>query len=333
MTADSAAATTLGRQGRWQRFWFPPSTTVGLSVCRILAALTLVLFFLPDWETQVWVVGRPGFEGVQGLVRLVLLFVSEQTFRSESFLMPVYWAAMIGGWLAVVGLFTRPAVFVAGLASGLMQAHEYSYGRVSHPEAIFCLFLVSLAFAPCNRCFSLDAWIGRRRRPSQWGTEAVRTDAVWPLRLAQLMIALAYLSAAVAKMVVGGVTWINGYTLQTVLLRTHANYRIRDPEHLQLGKWLCEWMMTQYELLVAMSIGTLVVEGLFFVAVFSRRLRPWFLLGGVGLHISIWLVQNAPFHEWMVLYATFLNWDWIRAWFRRGLPEAGLATAAAKPVG
>lgn len=329
MPNDATINGINGRAGYWQRFWFPTSTTFGLSVCRILASLTMVLFFLPSWDKQLWVISRPGFEGTQGLIDLILLFVSEETFRSEAFLRPIYWVALVAGWFAVVGLFTRPALLILAVGSGILQAHEYSYGRVSHPEGIFIVFLFAMAFAPSNRCLSIDSLMRRSNKPSQWGPDAVRTDAVWPLRLVQLLLGLAYLSAAVAKLVVGGLPWMNGYTLQTVMLRTYANYEIRDPNHLEFGKALCAWLMKQYELLVLLSVATIVWEALFIVAVFSKRLRPWFLIGGVGLHTSIWLAQNAPFHEWMVLYATFLNWELIRAWFRKDAPMPAIDAAPA----
>src|SRR5690606_4876052 len=137
-----------------------------------------------------------------------------------------------------------------------------------HPEAIYCIFLMLLAFSPAGRCLSLDAWLFGRRSNRHapplhegGGIRAVDTTAQWPLTAATWLMARGYLCAGLAKLKVGGLEWFNGDTLQWYLLQDGKRW----------GSDLGLWLATQKELCIAISIGAVAFEVGFPIVLYFRR--------------------------------------------------------------
>jgi hypothetical protein len=133
----------------------------------------------------------------------------------------------------------------------------------------------------------------------------------------QIVIALAYLCAGLCKLHEGGLAWLNGYTLQTYLFH----------DALHWNRPLGLWVARQHELCVLLSIGAVALEVFFFVAVVWRRAAPFFLLGGAALHISIFMLQAAPFFQLIILYVVFIDFERVfglrsggEGWDSRGHP-------------
>lgn len=315
----------------WDSFWFPRSTAVRLGFCRVLTVGLQLFVFFPRWQEQVAALRYPHLVWAQWLIRVPVKLMGEQTFRSVGFLHSVWWITLVSGVFALVGLATRPATFLFAIGNGLLIAHVYSYGAYHHPEALFCIFLFLLALSPSGRCFSVDAWIGKRwGRADRWGTEAVVSTGIWPLRLTQCLLGMAYLNAAFYKLTVGGLAWVNGYTLQTVLLQDYMRWDQRFPSA-HLGHGLGLWVAEHHWLCLALSVATVLFEGTFFVTVFIRRVRPLYLAAGVAMHMLIFLMQRADFWQFLVLYVVFLPvdewWRWLVG--RRHAPETASVEAAA----
>jgi hypothetical protein len=174
------------------------------------------------------------------------------------------------------------------------------------------MFLLFLGLSPSGRHLSLDA---KLRGPTTGTTD----DAVWPLRLTQILLAWSYFSNAVAKLAHSGLEWLNGYTLQQHLLSMSMLWER------PLGAWLAR----QHELCVALSLGTLAFELAFPLAVFVPRTRPFFLVGGVVFHLATYFTMNVVFIQHLVLYATFIDFEGLAARLRSRGP---VALAVAGPM-
>ena len=306
----------------WLRFWFPTTTAVPLAVCRIVLVPAWLLVLAVTLDDYAVPLAYDPARIDQVLIRAILVVVPVEVFHTEGFLRGVWLAANAAGLLATVGLFTRSALLTLGLGYWILVGHQWSYGELHHTEALYCIAFVLLALSPSGRCYSLDSWLGRRsQHPERWGPDARTDTATWALRLMQCLLGIAYFSAGSGKLLDGGLYWMNGETLQMIVLTDYVRFGM------PAGLWLIQsfWMC------VAGAVMTIVVETFFFVAVFVRRVRKYVLAAGVALHLGIYLTMAAPFFTWMVLYVVFVDFEALR----RRAEQAGWAwpEAVAGPLG
>ena len=125
---------------------------------------------------------------------------------------------------------------------------------------------------------------------------------MWPLRLVQCLLGLAYFSSGSAKLLDGGLSWMNGATLQTIVLTDYVRFSMPAGGWLIQHFWLC----------VAGAAVTILVETFYFIAVFVTAARKYVLAAGVALHVGIYVTMAAPFFTWIVLYSTFIDFDRVR---------------------
>jgi uncharacterized membrane protein YphA (DoxX/SURF4 family) len=288
--------------GRWNRYWFAASNGLRLAICRIVVVAAQLLLFTPSLENQLERVrANDGFTEPQAIITAVCAIVGEENFRTVGVITAVYWLTVAVGVTTLIGLFTRASAFLFAAGTFLIVTHAYSYGEEHHPEALYSIFLMLLAFSPSGARLSVDAWI-RRRRTDQPGGDGRRLrypTALWPIKLTQVMFALIYMNAGMCKLHDGGLAWMNGYTLGHHLF---ADAVLHD---LPVGIWLARF----HGLCVVMSVGTIVLEVFFFVGLLLPRMLPVILLGCAGMHIGIYLTQNAPFFQFLVLYVIFIDFE------------------------
>jgi len=287
---------------RWNNYWFPETSGLNLAVCRIVAVTAQLILFFPTLQSQLNLV-RAGAEFVEPQVLIVAItkVIPSGWFPTHPSLRMIYWTTAVAGVTALIGLLTRTSAFVFALGSWILAAHNYSYGEKHHPEALLCIFLALLAFSPSGDRLSIDALI-RRWQPHSferlWSGGKV-TTAFWPLKLMQILLALAYFSAGACKLYFGGLAWMNGYTLQKYVFGAAV------PRELPLGIWLAQ----QHTLCIVLSVGALLLELFFFVALILPRTVPFFVVGGVLLHVGIYLTMWADFFQLITLYVVFFNFE------------------------
>jgi hypothetical protein len=304
---------------RWNTYWFPTTTTLNLAGARVVAVAAQLFWFGPPLEYHVMLAEKNRhFLDAQPLIRLIDLMVPRDVLFTRSGLTAVYWLVTIAGVLALVGLWTRPAMFLFALGDWFFVSHMYSYGDVHHREAVFALFLVALAFAPSGASLSVDALL-RRRRGERPTTAATSELAMWPLKFAHVLLAMTYFSTGMTKLLSGGLAWMNGYTLQ--------NYILSDAitRNIPLGLWVAQ----QHSLCMLLSIGTVLFEVFFFVSLLVPRIAPLFFLGGILFHTGLYFVAGHPFWQFIMLNAIlllFLDPARTPGWLRR-LNALSLGTA------
>jgi Vitamin K-dependent gamma-carboxylase len=304
----------------WNRYWFPATTTLNLAGCRIIAVLAQVFWFPPSLEQHLNLLSKnSGFIDAQALIRGITSVVPRDALFTAQGFTALYWTTMAAGILALVGLFTRSSIFVFALGNWIFVSHRYSYGDVHHPEALFAIFLMTLAFAPSGASLSLDAL---RHRHRARGTDRLakpleRSEmAMWPLKLAHVLLAMTYFSTGISKLLSGGLAWMNGYTVQ---IYTFSDAITRNRP---LGIWLAE----QHTLGVLLGAFTILFELFFFVSLVLPRTAPFFFLSGILFHVGLFVTSGHPFYSHIVLNAlllVFLNPEWFSAQVNR-FPAVGL---------
>jgi hypothetical protein len=152
---------------------------------------------------------------------------------------------------------------------------------------------------------SIDALLKRRwerdRKPGDRPGDNLELSsfyARWPLLMIQWFYGLFYISAALAKLFSGGLSWVNGYTLQYYLL--DAGVQLRKPAAL--------WFGSQHGLITIFSWITVLFEGSFWLVLLFPRLAWIYVPAGIGLHMGIYLIMGPDFFEYLALYVVFIPW-------------------------
>lgn len=290
---------------RWERWWFPANSGLDLAACRILVAGAQLFVFMPFFmlspSEHVALIERgAGFDHPQWLVRAVAAILPPDAVRWPDLVRWTFAITVAAGVATMIGLRTRVSAAFFALGTWFLVSHETSYGEAHHTEILISMFLLFLALSPSGRRLSVDALL-RKTAPD------ATDQAVWPLRLTQVLLAWTYFSNAVAKLAYGGLEWFNGYTLQQYLLSGY----------LQWDRPLGLWLAQNYWLSVAFSIATVAFELSFPLALFVRRTRSFLLASGVIFHVVIYLAMNVVFLQHIVLYAVFVDFDRLASRIRQ----------------
>ena len=250
----------------WQRFWFEPQETSSLALFRIAFGLvatawtatqapTLLAFYGPHGILPDQPGGGPGSWGV--------LAVS----NTSGAVVTLFVVTLAASVALTVGLFSRIAALVVWVG---IVSFEHRNGLVSNSGdglirnlAFFC------ALAPCGAALSIDRL---RAAPDRFWEFPAR--APWALRLVQIQLSVGYLSAVWQK--AGNAMWRDG-TAVSYALRIDDLRRAPTPAFVTHSVLLTELL----------TFGTLAVELSLGVLVWNRALRPWVLMLGLILHLSI----------------------------------------------
>ena len=307
---------------RWNAYWFPVTGTRDLALCRVIAVAAQLFWFFPSFHEQLNLVSKnSSFIDPQVFIRVIAAAVPRELLFTPAAFRVIHAVTIAAGLAALIGLLTRASLFVFALGIWFFVAHLYSYADVHHESALFLIFLLLLAFAPCDRHLSVDAVLRRKRAGSHRDD---RSDmALWPLRLAHVLLAMTYFSAGASKLISGGMAWMNGYTLE--------NYVFGDAvtRGFPFGIWLAQ----HHTLSILLSVFTIVFELGFFVSLLVPRLAPLILLTGIFFHIGLYAAAGHDFFPHMVLLflcLMFLDPSWWRsapAW-RLGLGRTAGALQA-----
>jgi hypothetical protein len=177
------------------------------------------------------------------------------------------------GVLFVVGWGYRligPLFAVAILALATLDS---SWGQVFHTENLLVLHLLILAAAPAADTLT----IGRHETlPGDIASERYG----WPVRLAAVVVVLAYVVAGIAKLRIGGLDWLDGATLQHWVAKDNLRKALLGDAYSPFGPPL----VGQRWVFPPLAVATVVIE-----------LGAWVALTG-GRWRTIWVITAWVFH-------------------------------------
>ena len=167
---------------------------------------------------------------------------------------------------------TGPLAAVSVLA---LTTYGQSWGQVFHTENLAVLHLAVLAVAPAADAWSLD----ERRRPSR----PPATGYGWPLQLATAVTIATYVLAGAAKLRNGGLDWVGGDVLRTLVAHDNLRKILLDDPHSPIGGWLVQfgWVFPVF------AIVSVVVELGAPVALRSGRLRLVWIGAAWTFHLAV----------------------------------------------
>jgi hypothetical protein len=294
---------------RWERFWFEPEATSSLAVLRIafgLLAFGWTLTLTPDlgafFGQGGLVRSQPGDSGVWGVLAI---------FHGDLAVQVTFAVLLISTVALTVGYQTRLAallVFVGILSLERRDPYVFNTG-----DGLVRLIAFYLMLAPAGAALSVDRWRSARERFWEFPLRAP-----WALRLMQIQLSILYFSGLWIKL--QGTTWNNGTAVSYAM-------RISDLSRFPLPGFLIHSALISN----LMTYGTLAIELSIPILVWNRRLRPWALLAGLGLHLGIDYSIRVGFFSlaMFTLYLSFLDptWAQVRLLGLRDRLERGRAAA------
>ncbi len=271
-------AREVAAPARWlARWWFAPAPAERLAALRIAIGMFAV------W----WTVGRLG--EVLSLARLPASQLAPVgvTRVLEAPLPGVVVAAIAIATIVLLVAFTAGAWFrvTAPLAAlGLLWTMTYrnSWGMVFHTENLLVLHVLALACMPAADVWRLGPAKPGRAPPAGYG---------WAIKLLAAITAVTYMLAGIAKLRLAGLHWLDGDQLRNQIAVDNLRKAL-------LGSGtapLAEALITHRNLLIVLSIATLVVELGAPLALLGRRLGWLWLVSAWGFHVGVVLTMNVWF--------------------------------------
>lgn len=277
---------------------------------RRLAALRIGLFGLLALRLAIndygFVAGQPA-----ALFDPVSLFHLLPSMPSPSLTSVLQPSAVAVAVVAAAGICPRvsfPSAFALAVFLNLMLN---ATGKIVHNDVLLTLCLVPLLATPrtASRAWAVRLAHGRGARPSP-RTRSIGPAYGWPIRLAMIIVALAYLFVGLQKLRYSGLDWITTDNLRYVLWS--ASDSQASPN--ELGLFIADraWLA---HLLAAATVG---LEVGFIACLPFARLR-WILVPAVvGLHIGIRLMMGLDYSaQWLTVIIVFVNWATVVAFLRR----------------
>ncbi|RMG29957.1 MAG: hypothetical protein D6730_03115, partial [Bacteroidetes bacterium] len=257
-------------------FFHEPVSPKPLGIFRILiAAFTLLqaAFWYPDWQAFFGPEGWVQWEISQALnmgwhvhIQDVYELLAPLGMEPEAFVMYFFWVYVISATGLLLGWYTRLWAILTWFCHFVMMSSlpTFVYGV----DIFLHIALFYMMLMPVAKAFSLDVRQGRVSPTSNWAVTL-------SLRVLQIHLCLAYFSAGYEKMLYAA--WWEGNVLWRSMVQ--PDFRQFDMEWLAYYPWIP----------MLLSWGTMFIETFYFMGMYVRRLRVFWLAAMAGLHIGIGL--------------------------------------------
>lgn len=201
---------------------------------------------------------------------------------------------------SVARMVAAVAYPVAWLTYLYLAGVKTSGGKILHNDVLILLVAFPLVFVSENPVPA------RRRR-----------NVGWPLNLSLLILVLAYFLAGVAKLVHSGPEWVFSENVRYVM------YWAAQTDGTPKGMaWLAEIPGNHAWIAQVIAATTIVFECGAPAILFWRRLRPWYALLAVTLHVGTWATIGLDYWGWSLAVLVVLV-DWTQVEPRRTIPGSG----------
>lgn len=202
--------------------------------------------------------------------------------------------------LAAAGVRPRSTFACAFAAALFLNLMMNATGKIIHNDLVLMLCLLPLLATPrtASRVWALRIGDAPRRRDDRGLTGA---PYGWPIRIAMVMIALAYLFVGLQKLRYSGFDWFATDNLRFVLYASSD----AQPEPNQLALFVADRAWLAHLLAAA----TVAIEIGFIFCLPFRPLRWLFVPAVVGLHLGIGLTMHLDYSaQALAVIIVFVNW-------------------------
>ena len=294
--------------GRWQRFWFEPSSPTSLGVCRVLFYGALFAVYARE-DFAGWASVSTGYW------RPVWIFdVLGLQVLSAEWLRVLDMAWKIALILSAIGLATRLCMAAAFPLGLYYFGLPHNFGQTYHFDALVVFVLGIFALSRAGDAWSLDALFARARVASRGGAPVPPTpppsgEYTWPSRMVWVAMALVFFAAGASKLRRSGLEWITSDSLAIHLMR--AAYHVSDADPIgPFGLWIAQSTL----LTRALAATTIVVEFAFPLALVSRYARWFFVPSAFLMLVGIRVLMGPTFGTFLICSVFWVPWDRVGAW-------------------
>lgn len=274
---------------------FPVQGPEVIAFLRIIMGSLILIFAAPPLE---WLLGfQQNYASLVDPPLLIKVFANilgDNILMSSSFIRIIYYFMILTGIGTILGLFHKFSSVGFAFCFTFLVAYMWSFGEVHHPRSVLCWFLIIIALSRSSDVYSLDSYFG-------WTKEVKSESGLygWPNSMILIMVSSAYCFSGAWKIFYqGGLTWMNGYTMQFYLVTMGMN---DIAAFIIQYRWLC----------IFLSIFAVGLELFFPVIIFYRKAIVWFLAGAFLFHLGNTVVraENPLFLLWPLtcLGAIFFN--------------------------
>ena len=257
----------------------------------------------------------------------------------QDYFLAIKYTFLVAGALSIIGLFTRPALFIYSLLYFAIQFYDTSLGIFNHEASLSSLILFVLVISPGIKNYSLDNLIINRNNRPFWNRLSGKPYEIWSFRLILTLVALGYFTAGVSKVRYGGFDWMDGQTLTFYLKgNTDVNAEVKQKyttfsinnysdkwkddiglsaytygvfKRSETGKWLAEFISSEKAIMIPLSIFTVVFEVSTIFIVFFKRFRLFFLFCAILFHTSIGILMGLSFKDYQTIGICLIDWPFV----------------------
>ncbi|MCB0852215.1 MAG: hypothetical protein KDD63_08345 [Bacteroidetes bacterium] len=285
-------------------FFTTPVSPIPLGLFRILMSgfvLIQAAFWYPDWHAFLGEEGWIQWEISRALnmdwhihIQQIHLILQHIGFTASQTVEVFFWVYVICALGLLIGWYTRIWAILTWVCHYILMSSipTFVYGV----DIFLQIGLFYIMIMPVAKAWSVDLLQGRVSGEPTWGVTL-------SLRVLQIHLCLAYLSAGYEKM--RAADWWNG----TVLWRS-----VVQPDFRQFDLTWLAWYPWIPKLL---SWFTMIVEAGYCVGMWIPRVRIFWLLGIVSLHIGIILFLGLWLFGTVMIflsisafgYAAFQDWQ------------------------
>lgn len=305
----------------WNRFWFSEGSLARLGLFRICILLVALYAVLGGARTNFHdAAGRDGLALAREWQPIYAFEVLGIEPPGLTVTRIAFAAAVAAIALGILGLFTRTSSALAAALTFYWCGLTYSFGQVHHEKVALIFALIALPLSPCGARYSIDALIARARRAGRGGDPSevpeVSPFAGWALRFTQITVALGYFFAGATKLAISGIEWVNGYTLQAILLGKGSPWSAALSQSVELS--------------MLMSAGLLAIQ-ISFPLIFLHPVLRWFFVpGAITFHLLARMTMDTGsyFTLWGTLVC-FVPLEQVPAFLKRTFTTAPMLGRAA----
>ena len=282
----------------WNRFWFTPSMPHTLCLVRVLAGALAVYYVASFGPDVVQFFGPGGIVPVETVRTwtggVVTRFSYFDYIQEPASLRAAHYVGLVVVAMFAVGFLTR-VTSIAALVVLVSYLHRAPM-LVSEAEPVLAMIVLYLCLGPAGACFSVDAWL-RRRRASRVANEtdepsiSKSTAATIATRLIQVHLAAIFVSSRLAVLSVQ--TWWGGDAVWWLVARP------RSP-----GFWLARPLSRMPLVFMALTHLVVAYHFLFPLLVWNRLARPLVLAAGLVIWPIVAIVSGLYLYAALMLAGT-----------------------------
>ena len=273
---------------KFSRFFSAPISPKPLGIFRILLssfALLQAAFWFPDWinffgrESYVqWEISKAFNQSWHVHMQDLYALVESTGILDTQFVILFFWIYVISLTGLLLGWFTRIWAILSWGCHYVMMSSlpTFVYGV----DIFLHISLFYMMVMPVGKALSLDVRQGRLSPLPDWTTTLA-------IRVLQIHLCLAYISAGYEKMLY--TNWWEG----NVLWRSMA-----QPDFRQFNM---DWLAYYSVIPMVLSWFTMIIETFYFVGMWVKNLRVFWLFSMVGLHLGIGLFLGLYFFGFIMI--------------------------------